>query len=585
MNAPWPTVVDEPPRIRNYLIAIGTSLGALLFAWLFHTPTTSFVVAVMITSYMGSRLAGYLATALGGLLFYLTFLRSHTTFVILSSPIHQLIAFLVTGCIICEVAQMSRRTEQKRLRSVAELQTMMETCPDAILLLDSWKRITCLNPAAVSLFGCSREELLGRPITQFIPGFATGMSPSSDFDAVTATGEPLRLSAAWSVLDQQTNVFLRDVTQRREMETILKASEESLKLLVETIPALLFVLDARGQLEQVNHRVTDYNGLTLKEMLEDNGLSAVHPDDKAKSEEIRERQLAFGLPISYEFRYKRRDGAYRWFHANIEPLKNSKGEVIRWYSLLTDIDDRKTMEASLRVTQDELARAHRISTVAEIAASVVHEISQPLSAIALNSQICLRDLATAGIDQDQIKGTVERIVKNSQEASQIVRNIRALFRRRDPDTRPVDLQQIIEEVLLLHEAQIRDLGIAVNLSVAEDLPQVPADRIQIQQVLVNLVLNAIESMTLPSEYGRQLDLHACRVDGKVLVTVADRGHGFMSAERLFDPFFTTKETGMGMGLRICKTIVEAHQGDLWAATRPDKGSSFTFSLPVQSGDA
>ncbi len=149
----------------------------------------------------------------------------------------------------------------------------------------------------------------------------------------------------------------------------------------------------------------------------------------------------------------------------------------------------------------------------------------------------------------------------------------------------MDLRQIIQEVLLLHEQQIRELGIAVNLSIDEGLPSVPADRLQVQQVLVNLVLNAIESMEVTRDSPRELDLHAFRVDGNVLVSVADRGHGLTAPDRLFDPFFTTKETGMGMGLRICKTIVEAHQGNLWAASRPDKGAIFTFVLPIKSDGA
>ncbi len=247
----------------------------------------------------------------------------------------------------------------------------MDTCPDAILLLDSSMRITCVNPAGVSLFGYTREDFLGKPIAQVIPRFRTDVSLSSDFDAVTASGTHLRVSASWGLLDQKTSVFLRDVTERRQMEAILRASEENLKLLVETIPALIYVRDEEGTLQEVNHRVTDYNGLALEDVLADNGLAAVHTDDKPRVAEILSHRFRLDESFNYEFRQRRHDGAYRWFRAHAEPLKNSDGKVIRWYSLLTDIDDSKMMEVSLRSMQARLADADRTSIVAEIAASVV----------------------------------------------------------------------------------------------------------------------------------------------------------------------------------------------------------------------
>lgn len=579
MNSAWQKF-NATSSFRGYLIAVGACLGALFFARIFHTPTASFVVAVMITSYLGSRTAGYVATAFAGLLFYFSFLSLNASFVVLSSPHHQLIAFLVTGCIISEVSQMSRRIEQKRQRSVAQLETMMDTCPDAILLLDASMKISCLNPAAITVFGYERHQLLHQPIGKVIPCFRTDTALPGDFDAYTASGEHLKVSATWREFGQQISVFLRDVTDKRRMVAELKASEENLKLLVETIPALIHVRDAGGSLLQVNHRVTDYNGLTLEQVLGANGLAAVHPDDAQRVGGIFSRQFRLGEPFNYEFRQRRHDGQYRWFRSHAEPLKNQDGEVVRWYSVLTDIDEHKAMEASVRSMQADLAEADRTSTVSEIAASVIHEISQPLSAIAFNAQICNRSISAEVVDREQLGSAVERILKNSREASQTVKNIRALFRRRDPNTQPVDVHQIMKEVLLLHEPQIRGLGIAVNLSVDDNLPTIPADRLQIQQVLVNLVLNAIEAMEGNEDIDRELDVCARGLDGKILIQIADRGHGLLEPDRLFDPFFTTKEAGMGMGLRICKTIVESHRGMLWAERREGRGSAFVFTLPV-----
>lgn len=206
-----------------------------------------------------------------------------------------------------------------------------------------------------------------------------------------------------------------------------------------------------------------------------------------------------------------------------------------------------------------------------------------MSAIISNSQACIRYLSAESVDLDQITNAVQGILRNGRDASQTVKNMRALFGRRKLDARPIDLRPIIEEVLLLHEAQIRQSGIALSVSVEDTLPTIHADRLQIQQVLANLVCNAIEAMGAAASSGGELAVRAHEDDGKVLVSITDCGHGLTDPDRLFDPFFTTKETGMGMGLRISKTIVEAHEGRLWAAPRPGRGSTFTFSLPAERG--
>ena len=522
----------------------------------------------------GAGTAGYLATLVTAGLFYTFFLRSPASFIAHISPHSQLIAFLVAGCVIPELAEISRRTERKRARRESKLITLLQTCPDALILLDLSANILSLNHAARSLFGYEDGGLQGRHITVLLPHFSTSICASSDFEAVTADGRQLRVAATWSQLGDETSVFVRDVTERRQTEL-------ELRLLVDTLPALLYVRDAYGILRQVNHRVTDFTGVSLDQLQRDNGLSVVHPEDRHTLEDLFTQRFPLGAAFSYEFRQLRFDGSYRWFHAKSQPLMNARGEVLRWYTLLTDIDDRKMMEASFRSMQTKLAEASRISTVAEITASVVHEISQPLSAIITNSQACIRYLSAGSLNLDQVTNTVQRILRSGREASQTVINIRALFCKRDFEARPIDLRPIIEEVLLLHEPQIKQLGVAVSVSIDHALPTIHADRLQIQQVVANLVCNAIESMVPASDCNRDLDVRAYEESGKVFISIMDRGQGLTDPDRLFDPFFTTKDTGMGMGLRICKTIVEAHEGRLWAARRPDRGSTFTFSLPVE----
>jgi PAS domain S-box-containing protein len=576
MCSTWPQVDITSSQTRSCIVTVCVCLVTLFAARIFDTPTSSFLLAIIIASFVGSRTAGYLATLVTAVLFYTFFLRSPAPFIAHISPHSQLIAFLFVGCVIPELAEISRRIERRRARSELNLRTLVQTCPDALILLDSSANIVSLNPAARCLFGYEDGVLQGRHISMLLPRFSTGLSLCSDFEAVTADGRHLLVAATWSQLGDETSVFVRDVTERRQVES-------ELRLLVESIPALVYIRDAHGSLRQVNHRVTDFNPVSLDQLQRDNGLSVVHPEDRHKIADLFKRQFPLGAAFSYEFRQLRFDGTYRWFDAKSQPLKNTMGEVVRWYTLLTDIDDRKMMEASLRGMQTKLAEASRISTVAEITASVVHEISQPLSAIISNSQACIRYLSADSVNLDQITNAVQRILRNGRDASQTVKNIRGLFCRRKPDVRPIDLRPIIEEVLLLHETQIRQSGIAVSVSVEDTLPTIHADKLQIQQVLANLVCNAIEAMGPASSSGGELEVRAYEEDRTVLISITDRGHGLTDPDKVFDPFFTTKETGMGMGLRISKTIVEAHEGRLWAAPRPDKGSTFTFSLPVERG--
>lgn len=352
---------------------------------------------------------------------------------------------------------------------------------------------------------------------------------------------------------------------------------------VEAIPGLMYIRKPDGTLEHINHRVIEFSGVPVEVMLRDNGCSAVHPDDFARVCSLCRSSFKRELPFSYEFRHRSADGSYRWVLASAEPERNERGEVVRWYTLLTDIEDRKAMENSLRLAQAKLAEASRISTVAELTASVAHEISQPLSGIIANAQACLRYLGAKPIDEELLSTGIQRILRDGRDASQTVRNVRALFRRKHPEAQPIDLQQLVQEVLLLHEARIRELGITVKVEVGKDVPSVPADRLQIQQLLANLIRNAIESMEFSPKAARELDVQVLNGTDMVVVAIADTGMGLSNPEKLFDPFFTTKHSGMGMGLRICKTIVEAHEGKLWADARPTRGATFTFSLPLERG--
>jgi signal transduction histidine kinase len=263
-------------------------------------------------------------------------------------------------------------------------------------------------------------------------------------------------------------------------------------------------------------------------------------------------------------------------------VRDSEGQTTRWYGLLIDIDDRKNMEEALRSTQTRLSRATQIATVGEFAASIAHEINQPLAAVVANGHACLRWLSAQPPILSKAHEAAERIVRDGKEAGEVVRRIRALFKQAGLEEVVLDLNEIIGEVLRLLDGETRKRRIVVETDLEEDLARVVGDRVQLQQVVFNLLLNGLEAMEPVIDRPKKLSIRS-KGESKetVIVEIRDYGVGLQDPERVFEAFFTTKENGMGMGLAICRSIIEAHRGRLWATNGKEVGASFCFTLPVQ----
>ncbi|HXQ36668.1 MAG TPA: ATP-binding protein, partial [Anaerolineales bacterium] len=242
-------------------------------------------------------------------------------------------------------------------------------------------------------------------------------------------------------------------------------------------------------------------------------------------------------------------------------------------------------EEELHKTQAELAHISRVTTMGELTSSIAHEVNQPLAAIVTNGNACLRWHSNSPPNVEEGKKTVMRIVKDGHRASEVVGRIRAFFRKTVPEKVRVDINQLIEDVIAMTPAELRRNHVRVRTELADDLPAVVGDQIQLQQVLLNLVINAIEAMSTVSG-PRELLIHSQRYEfGSVLVSVQDTGMGFdeQNAGQLFNPFFTTKPQGLGMGLSISRTTIEAYGGRLWATTNDGRGATFQFTLPASDG--
>ena len=368
--------------------------------------------------------------------------------------------------------------------------------------------------------------------------------------------------------------------ERKRAEEAVRRSELNLRRLVDGIPGLVFILTADGEVEFVNQQILDYTGRTFEELTRWEITDLVHPDDLPKVIGVNRRSIETGQPHTVEHRLRRADGAYRWFDVSRLAQCDSQGHVIRWYGLLTDIHERKRAEETAQKTQTELAHVVRVATLGEMTASIAHEINQPLGALVNNAGACLGWLDADNLEE--ARNSVALVMDDAQRASEIITRIRALVKKAPPQKDWLDINQIIRGLIALAQSEVQRNHIALEMRLSDDVPLVFADRIQLQQVMLNLMMNAIEAMT-QGVGPRELLISSGADELKgVVVVVRDSGPGLdsKSLERLFEPFYTTKPQGMGMGLAICRSIVQAHSGKLWAATNRDRGASFHFSLPT-----
>jgi PAS domain S-box-containing protein len=366
-------------------------------------------------------------------------------------------------------------------------------------------------------------------------------------------------------------------------------TERQLREIVDSMPGMIAVHTGAGELEFVNHRALEFYGKPLEVLKRWDSGNVTHPDDIRRGMEVFIRSMATGEPYVIEQRCLRADGVYRWLEFRASPQRDASGKIIRWYNLLIDIDDRKRTEADLRRAQDhlskvgaELEHVSRVTALGALAASIAHEVTQPLSGIITNAGTCLKLLNAAQPDIERARLIAQRTIRDANRATDVIGRLRALFSKRESKQEPLDLNEAAREVIALSASDLQEHRIVVRAELGAHLPRVRGDRIQIQQVLLNLLRNASDAMTEVHDRPRQLLIKTAREHGdRVRLTVRDAGVGLspQSADSLFDPFYTTKSGGMGIGLFVSRSIVERHQGRLWAEPNDGPGATFSFSIP------
>ena len=289
------------------------------------------------------------------------------------------------------------------------------------------------------------------------------------------------------------------------------------------------------------------------------------------------------FPYQIEQRLRRFDGEYRWFDNRGIPIRDESGRIARWYVLLTDIEDRTQALSRLQQMQSDFAHINRVSTMGELAASLSHEILHPIATARNNARAGMRFLEMNPPNVDEAREALSCVVRDADRAKDIVGRVRDHIKKAPPRREPFDLNEAVREALALVRSAIARNKIAVNTHLMDELVPVQGDRVQLQQVVVNLILNAVEAMSSEEKGARELSIRIeqGQADGGVLVQVRDSGPGIDpgNVERVFEPFYTTKISGVGMGLSICRSIINSHGGRLWAEANEPRGAVFQFTLP------
>ncbi len=372
-------------------------------------------------------------------------------------------------------------------------------------------------------------------------------------------------------------------TALQQSNSELRESEHQLRLLTEVIPQQIWSGMPNGSIDYCNQRLLDYVGRHMLEMRGDRFMETIHPDDRNSFRSSWQHALGTGMPFEGEWRVRGADGQYRSFFTRGVPLQDASGQTLRWYGTSTDIEEHRKAEQALMSTQAELAHLSRFLTMAELTASIAHEVAQPLTAVVTYGHACLEWLSAEPPSIMEAQQAAERIIEDGTRAGAVLSGIRALFKKEPPSKNWLDMNEVIDDLAIFLREEAARRGIILRTSLTPGLSKVAGDRIQLQQVVLNLVVNGMEAMKNAPESLREICITSRQTGaGEILIAVEDSGSGLSpdSAGKVFNPFFTTKPQGIGMGLSISRSIIESHRGRLWAASAPSGGAIFQFTIPT-----
>jgi PAS domain S-box-containing protein len=505
-------------------------------------------------------------------------------------------------------AEQTLREHQQRFRVALESSAVAFTILRAVR--DESARIIdfewlYLNPAASRILGRAPEKLIGRQVLEVLPDAWDPPRLFECFVQVVHTGEHGDLEVLsrpngidrWfrniaTKLDDGLAVWFADVTERRRAEEDLRRSEAFLaegQRISHTGSWSVKIPSEDVFWSQEVFRIHGLDPATTK-LSQQMVFQLIHPEDRLFVKEAFERALRDKSDYAVEHRAILADGSIKHLHALGHPAFNESGDLIEYVGTIMDTTERKRAEEEIRKTEAELRHVTRVTTMGELAASIAHEINQPLGAIVNNGNVAMRLATAENGSRDKLVEVLSDIVSDANRTSAIIARIRSVMRKSAPEKTSLQLKDLVADVLALAQRELAERRIEVRTELPEDLPRVSGDRVQLHQVLLNLLMNGMEAMSAVEYERRVITIRGQRdeLDGRpaVLITVRDLGGGFEpeDSERLFDAFYTTKPDGLGMGLRISRSIVEAHSGRLWAMSGAGPGATFYCVLPAAERD-
>jgi PAS domain S-box-containing protein len=514
-----------------------------------------------------------------------------------SQDVLTLVAFVLTSFVVTGLV--------RRLRDMADAHgeqiRLLDLTHDSVFVRDANDVITFWNRGAQELYGWTAEETAGRTthdllqtkfpipleaITQVL--LRTGRW-EGELLHTRRDGTRINVASRWS-LQRDPNGRPIGTLETNNDITQHKRSEEALRRIQATYLAEAQKLSATGSFgwnvatgellwSEETFRIFGYDS-TQKPSLEAM-IRRVHPDDAALVQQVIGRAARLKQEFDFEHRLLMPDGSMKHLRMVASAACDEPG-VLQFVGAVMDITAARRAQEQLHQAQAELAYVTRVTTLGELTASIAHEVNQPLAAIVTNGEASVRFLGRDPPQLDEVRDAVKRMIGDGKRASEIVQRIRALTKKSEPQSVPVDLNDVISESVSLVQHEVAVQRVALRMELTPGLPAILGDGVQLQQVIINLIINGIQAMASVDDRSCELVIGARR-DGAalVLVSVRDSGGGIdpRNANRLFDAFFTTKPDGMGMGLSICRTIIEAHGGRLWASGNAGPGATFQFSLP------
>ncbi len=371
-----------------------------------------------------------------------------------------------------------------------------------------------------------------------------------------------------------------DIDALKEAENFLQVREQQLLDIIDTVPSFLWSASPTGEATHISRRLLEFSDASIEDFTNMGWEKILHPDDFEDTAKAFFRAIQTGESFNSVHRLRRADGEYRWHQGMGEPLRDSHGTITQWYGLSIDIDERKRAEDHLRETRAKLNKASKIAMVAELSASIAHELNQPLMSVMANAQASKRWLAAIPPNLEEVSASIDRIVRDARAADQTMQNIRAIFKRESFERKEASVPEIVNEAVRLVQEDQSKRRVTLQSAFQETLPQVFVDPVLMQEVFVNLISNAIEAMESSPREPLLTIKSAISEDSEMVVEVIDNGPGIDDPEKIFDAFMTTKEKGMGIGLAVSRSIVEAHDGQILAANNSDFGATFTVKIPL-----